>query len=109
MANGMIDNAVSTLTAYSKWLSRNGNKYPRPGCLASGSDIVSAIKAVADGLKLVMQIDDLRLLVGLAKASAPMLGNRKSLGCIVRAERIIKKMEEKCRQDMESQQQTPQG
>ena len=109
MSNGMISKATTVLSAYAKWLARNGNKYPRPGCSVSGAEIASSIREVLDALKCLVDVDDLKLVVGFAKAGAPTLGNRKSLGCIARVEKIIKRMEAKCRQDTESQPQTQQG
>lgn len=109
MSNGMISESAIVLSTYARWLARNGNKYPRPGCAVSGAQIASSIRDVVDALKCLMDVDDLKMIVGLAKASSPMLGNRKGLSCIARAERAIKRMEERCRRDTESQPRTPQG
>ena len=105
----MISKATAVLSAYAKWLARNGNKYQRPGCSVGGMEIVSSIREVLDALKCVADIDDMKLIIGLAKAGATSFGNRKSLGCISRMERIVKRMEAKCHQDTESRPQTPQG
>lgn len=105
----MISKSSAVLSAYSKWLARSGNKYPRPGCSVSGAEIASSIREVLDALKCIADVDDMKLIVGLAKAGAPSFGNRKSLGCISRMERIVKRMEARCRLDTESQPQTPQG
>ena len=75
----------------------------------SGAEIASSIREVLDALKCLADAGDLKLVVGFAKAGAPTLGNRKSLGCIARVEKIIKRMEAKCLQDTESQPKTPQG
>lgn len=105
----MLDH-YKTLIEFSRWLSRTGNKYPRPGCISTTSEITTAIKVISSKAKVSSMInpDDLLCVLTLAKAGAESIGKSpKSFKCIRTVSKIINRLN-KC-QDMESQQTTPQS
>lgn len=106
----MLGHHIKTLTEFSRWLSRAGNKYPRPGCSQTTADIVSAIRIISKRAKASSTINpnDLLCALTLANAGAASTGKSpNSFGCIRAVSKIINRLK-KC-QDMESQQTTPQN
>lgn len=106
----MLDHHIKTLTEFSRWLSRTGNKYPRPGCAPTTSDITTAIKVVSSKAKASSMINpnDLLCVLTLANAGAVSTGKSpSSFKCIKAVSKIVNKLK-KC-QDTENQQTTPQN
>ena len=101
----MVDQHIKTLTDFSRWLSKSGGKYPRPGCSAAAPDIIAAIRYVSEQAKTSAMIhpDDLLAMLSLANAGAASIGKKPStFKCISRISRLVKRIK-KC-QDTESQQ-----
>lgn len=106
----MLDHHIKALAEFSRWLSRTGNKYPRPGCSQTTADIVSAIKIVSKRAKASSMINpnDLLCVLTLANAGAASTGKSpSSFKCIRAVSKIINRLK-KC-QDTESQQTTLQN
>lgn len=105
----MLDH-YKTLIEFSRWLSRKGNKYPRPGCIPTTSEITTAIKVISSKAKVLSMInpDDLLCVLTLANAGAVSTGKSpSSFKCIRVVSKVINRLK-KC-QDMESQQTTLQN